>query len=329
MNPSSSAPQVTLSEEDYRLCVRVAKLYYEHELTQGEIGERLGYSRVKINRVLRQARQAGILEVRINAPPNYYFELENALIEQYNLRDALVVIDEPPGQALYLSLARGASLWLKQHLQPGVRIGLGLGRTISYLPQVFHCEQPVDCIFTEVVGAASSHPDSIESYNVTSKMAELSGGRAEFFYAPTFVSDPDLKQRLLNEPSVITALQRARSAQIVMQSLGPADESALLYLHKYITAADLENLRKQGVVGDALGHYFDADGRHIPSFTDAHVIGLELEDLHNIPWSVVIAGGPEKVLPIDAALTGKIFNVLITDRRTARALLGMEADLAG
>jgi DNA-binding transcriptional regulator LsrR (DeoR family) len=314
-------PQVNLSEEEYRLCVRVAKLYYEHELTQNEIGERLGYSRVKINRVLRQARQAGILEVRINAPSNFYFDLENALIEKFSLRDVLVVIDEAPGPALYSSLARGAASWLKQRLEPGLRIGLGLGRTISYLPQVFYCDRPVACIFTEVVGAASSHPDSFESYNVTSKMAELCGGKAEFFYAPTFVSDAELKGRLMREPSVIVALERARSAQIVIQSVGPVDRSALLFLHRYITESDLEELRRAGAVGDALGHYFDARGQHISYYTDEHVIGLDLQDLKQIPWSVVIAGGPEKMRPIEAAISGKLFNVLITDRRTALALL--------
>jgi DNA-binding transcriptional regulator LsrR (DeoR family) len=327
INTASTHP-VNLTEEEYRLCVRVVRLYYEHNLTQSEIGERLGYSRVKINRVLRQAREAGVLEVRINAPAQYFYDLEIALLDQYALKDVIVVPEETPGHLLYLALARGAISWLKPHLKPGLRVGLGLGRTVSYLPQVFTCDKPIDCIFTEVVGAASSLPEPFGSINTTSKMAELCGGRAEYFYAPPFVTDSELKQRLMREPWVIAALEKARSAEVVMQSIGPVDETSLLCVRGYISGTDLENLRRMGAVGDALGHYFNAHGRHVPTLIDNQTIGLELEDLFHIPFSVLIAGGPEKVLPIDAALKGHYFNVLITDRRTALALLSEENDHA-
>lgn len=318
--PPTSAPS-RLSERESRLCVRVARLYYEGELTQSQIGELLGYSRVKINRVLRQAREAGIVQVRVLPPQDNYYELEDGLMRAYMLRDACVVAEAEPGPALYLSLARGAAGWLKEQLAPWIRIGLGLGRTVSHLPQVFHTERPVDCTVCEVVGAASVHSGGIASYNVTARMAELLGGKAEFFYAPTFVSDPELKRRLLAEPSVINALERARRADIILQSIGPVNETALLHVHGFLTQADLETLRRRGAVGDALGHYYDAEGRHVPSLSDDCVVGLDLEDFRRVPWSVVIAGGAEKVLPLHGALKGRYFNVLVTDRLTARSLL--------
>ena len=54
---------VGISESDYRLCVRAALLYYRDGLSQSEIGARLGYSRIKINRVLGKARSYGILHL--------------------------------------------------------------------------------------------------------------------------------------------------------------------------------------------------------------------------------------------------------------------------
>ena len=50
------------------------------------------------------------------------------------------------------------------------------------------------------------------------------------------------------------------------------------------------------------------------------MIGLHLSELVDIPWSVLIGGGPEKIIPIDAALKGKYFNVLITNISTAKDL---------
>ncbi len=319
MKQNISSPPLT--EDEYRLCVRVAKLYYDADMTQDEIGKRLGYSRVKIHRILRQAREAGILEVRIHTPPEYFFDLENDLTLKYNLKDALVVMEEAPGQPNYLALARGACTWLNTHLVPGTRIGLGLGRTISHLPMVFTSNGSFQVTFTEIVGAASDYGSGISKYNAASKLAELSGGQAEFFYAPTFVSNKSLKEQLLAEPSIQASLERARTCQIVLQSVGPVDDSALLLLHKYITIEDLKVLHQKGAVGDALGHYFDIHGNHIPFLTDDRMIGLDLPDLLTIPWSVLIAGGIEKVKAIHGALLGKYFNVLVTDRQTAQLLM--------
>ena len=46
----------------------VARCYYEQERTQNEIACELGVSRPLISRMLREARQLGIVEIRINEP---------------------------------------------------------------------------------------------------------------------------------------------------------------------------------------------------------------------------------------------------------------------
>ena len=313
-----------LDPETHRLCVKVAKLYYEDELTQGKIARKLGYSRTKIHRILSTAKEHGVVQIQIHTPDHEYFELEHDLIKAYGLRDAVVVPTLPVGKELYLALGRGAVGWLKPRLKDGIRIGLGLGRTISHLPQVFEPNGSADCTFTEIVGAAADHNQEISSYNITSKMAELIGGKAEFFYAPTFVSSPSLKEELIGEPSVKKSLQRARTSDIILQSVGPVDETALLYLHGCLDGDALAELRRKGAVGDALGHYFDREGRPVRSFTDQLMIGLDLEDLTRVPWSVVIAGGPEKVSVIAAALRGEFFNVAVTDAETALQLIELE-----
>jgi deoxyribonucleoside regulator len=310
-----------LSEEEYRLCLRVARLYFENNLTQDQIGQLLGFSRVKINRVLRLSRDAGIVEIHFRFPDDSNFRLEDELLRKYDLRDVRVVDSAAPGKDLYLSLARGAAAWLQNKITKGMFIGISHGRTVSYLPQVFRMKRPVECVFTEVVGAASENLKGMVPYNLTIKMADLTGGRAELFYAPTFVSDAELKNKLFAEPTVAAALQRARQCEIILQSVGPLDETALMYNFGELSAAEMEELHQLGAVGDAMGHFFDINGKPIPTFMDDRVIGIDLNDLREIPWSVLVAGGSEKVQPIDSAIKGKLFNVLITDSVTAHKLL--------
>jgi deoxyribonucleoside regulator len=321
MNTVNSVTYHNLSDEEYRLCIRVSLLYYENNLTQDEIGKLLGYSRVKINRVLRQSRDAGIVEIRVSLPTDTFYRLEDDLLRKYSLRDVRIVESAEPGQDLYLSLARGVAGWLSQTLTDGMYVGISHGRTVSYLPQVFRIDHPIDCTFTEVVGAASENLNGEVSYNVTTKLADLAGGRAELFYAPTFVSNPELKKKLIAEPSIAAALKRARQCQIILQSVGPLDESALMFNFGQLNVNEMLELHQIGAVGDAMGHFYDANGNHVKTFMDDRVIGLDLEDLHNVPWSVLVAGGSEKIKPIDSALRGKLFNVLITDDQTAKTLL--------
>ncbi len=311
---------MNISPEDYQLWAKVAKLYYEDDLTQGDIANKLGYSRVKIHRILRSAKEAGIVQIHIKTLETGATDLENQLIHKYDLRDCIVVEDYPAGDDLYLALDRAAGGWLKNRIKPGLRIGLGLGRTISYLPHVFSIEREISCIFTEIAGAVSDHSWGIESNNVASRMAEIFGGKAELFYAPTLVSSPELKEQLIKERSVKRSLERARNCDIVLQSVGPVDETAILYLQGYLSRSDLDKLKSAGAVGDALGCFYDREGQILPSPTDNLMIGLHLSELVDIPWSVLIGGGPEKIIPIDAALKGKYFNVLITNISTAKDL---------
>ncbi len=308
--------------EDCRDCVRVAKLYYEGSKTQQEIARMLGVSRVKVHRILNQARDLGIVEIKIHTPANEKFtEQEHQLVLQHNLRDALVVPAAEGEEPIYHSLAKGAARWLASKLKPGTRIGLGLGRTISYLPTYFNVSSQVECNFTEIVGGSLENSGGIAKYNVTSKLADIAGGRAELLYAPNMVSNPALRQSLVSEPAVADALERARSCDIVLQSVGTVDETAILYVEDRIERADLERLQAAGAIGDALGHYFDVNGQPISTFMDDRIIGIGLEDLKNIPWSVVVAGGEEKHAVVQAALRGGYFNVLITDTVTAGFLL--------
>ncbi|MGH8926590.1 MAG: sugar-binding transcriptional regulator [Acidimicrobiia bacterium] len=320
---SEASSQVRrLPPDEQRLCVRIARLYYESDLTQERIGDQLGLSRVKVHRMLRLAREVGILEIRIQGGDEATEALGDALVATLGLRDAMVVPDAATADGQIARLAEGAAAWLNSVLRPNMRVGLGLGRTVSRIPDMFRVRCSIDCTFTEIEGAAPDTTAGFAAYNVTSRMAAIAGARAEFVRAPTFVSDRDLRDRLLREPAIAAALDRARQADIILQSVGPVSESALLHIHGVLTAEDLDELRSRGAVGDALGHYFDSSGRHVPFRTDDMHVGLTLEDLTKLPVSALVAGGPEKLMAVRAALRGGYFNVLITDATTAQTLVG-------
>jgi DNA-binding transcriptional regulator LsrR (DeoR family) len=82
-----------------------------------------------------------------------------------------------------------------------------------------------------------------------------------------------------------------------------------------------EILTKAGAVGEILAYIYDGSGKPcVPQFNDL-VIGIGLDDLKNIPNTIAVAAGQDKILPIYSALHGQYIKTLITDEHTAQGLI--------
>ncbi len=75
-----------------RLLVKIARLYYEEDLTQaGNQRVRLRMSRQKVQRILSQSREQGIVQFAIAPIFGIFSDLEKALEARFGLTEALVV----------------------------------------------------------------------------------------------------------------------------------------------------------------------------------------------------------------------------------------------
>src|SRR5260370_12161155 len=54
-------------DRDEQLLVRAAWLSYVGGMTQAQIAKRLGLNRIRVNRMLAQARDQGVVQIRINS----------------------------------------------------------------------------------------------------------------------------------------------------------------------------------------------------------------------------------------------------------------------
>jgi DNA-binding transcriptional regulator LsrR (DeoR family) len=92
--------------------VEAARLYYLEYLSQGEIAARLAMTHSNVSRVLQAARETGVVEVKILDTPLRARSLEEALIDQFDLDNALVATDQSQHSVLQevASLGREAFL---------------------------------------------------------------------------------------------------------------------------------------------------------------------------------------------------------------------------
>lgn len=307
-----------MASDEYLLS-RIAWFYYVEELTQKEIAARFGVSRVKVVRLLKEARERGLVEFRISGLRASYLPLERSLRQQFGLRDAHVIGTPSPIENLRPALGEAAAFYLSSALHTDSVVGLGMGRTLSEIPKHL---RPINgiCHFVEMVGGIGRGL-GFDSYKVSSQLADRCGGEVEHLYAPMIVETPAARQAILGDSQISSVLNRAAASDIALVSVGTVDLDSFLFQAGYVDESGVGALAAKGAVGDVLGRFFDIDGRPIPCPTDDRFVGLSPSQLARIPIVVCVAGGPTKVRSILGALRGRYVNVLITDADTAQALL--------
>jgi DNA-binding transcriptional regulator LsrR (DeoR family) len=116
------------------LMARAARLHFEFGLTHQDTAAALGISRVKVTRLLKQARQAGIVKISVIADVSPFAELEERLASAAGPREAIIVPAATESGAVRGMLARGAASYLERVMRDGIVVAVGLSRTVAEMP---------------------------------------------------------------------------------------------------------------------------------------------------------------------------------------------------
>jgi DNA-binding transcriptional regulator LsrR (DeoR family) len=125
---------------------------------------------------------------------------------------------------------------------------------------------------------------------------------------------------LHSQPLIQPTLALAAEADVTFVGIGDLGPKAPLYEDGFITEAELKALQKAGAVGEIVGWAFDREGKLIEGITNDRVASAPLPSREK-SLVVALAMGERKVAGILAAATRRLVNGLITDERTAAALL--------
>jgi len=310
-----------------RLLVKVARLYYEDELTQGEVAERLRISRQKAQRLISQARAEGIVQIAINPIMGIHSELEKQLERHFGLREAVVVetsaYEDRPTVAR--EVGAGAAEYLMRILRPHDKIVFSWGGSILGMVNALSFGARAELEGLSVIQGLGGLVDpnhEVHATELVRRLARALNAKAVLLPAPGVAGTKAARDAFLQDPFVAKVLELARSANLAFMGIGaPNPNSILVREGTIVTWAQLAELMRRGAVGDVNLRYFDKHGRPISSELDNNVIGLTLAEIQRIQHVVGVAGGAEKLTAIRSALEGKLIHALVTDHVSARRLV--------
>lgn len=310
-------------EHDLRTALlgRVSRLYYDHGLTHAEIADLNGLSRVKVTRLLAEARRAGVVRIEIDSDERPFPELEGSLMENFGLRSAWVAPAFPQDAERGLaSLGVAGAQCLGALLPATRRVAVGLSTSVAASVASLQATDPTELEVFPVGGSVAGRTSLSNPHELALAMATAFGGTAHYLPAPLLASTTHAARVIREDPKMHETLIAAAKADALVIGLGGiATMSGLLT--RSVTTGEFAALREAGAVGDMSGRFFDAEGRPVPSDVDDRVIGLNLDELLAIPVRVAIAAGPGKDAVLRVALSHHLVDVLVTDTDSARSLL--------
>jgi len=312
--------------DEMRLIVRITRMYYEQNLNQPQIAKHLGISQATVSRALQRAREEGIVRFSISVPPGIYSDLEESLIQTFNLRDAIVVDvhEDDDERIIEREIGAAAAYYLESILRPNDVIGISswsatlLALVDAMVPQ----SRKTGIKVIQILGGIGNPSAEVHANRLTSRLADLLHGTAVYLPAPGIVGSEAALQVILDDIYVKKTIAQFQEVTTALVGIGALEPSKLLAASGNIfSASELELLRKHGAVGDILLRFYDRNGKLIKTPLNHRVVSMELEQLKKVDRSIGVAGGKRKSASIKGALRGGWINILITDHFTATLLL--------
>ena len=313
--------RVKVEKNKDRLCIDVAKLYYQSEFSQQQIAQQMGISRPSVSRLLQYAKEQGYVNIQIIDPVENMEELERRLAQKYGMQEVRVAYStlNDPGE-IKKYIGSKAAEYLNEIVRDGDIIGVSWGTTMYNVACRLKSRPLQGAQIVQLKGGVTDGKSTTYADEILEKFAKAFSTIARYLPLPVIFGTKEVKEMVDQDRHIKRILELGRQANIAVFTVGTVKEDALLFRLGYIEAADKVKLQ-QIAVGDICSRFFDRAGEICNAEIDDRTVGIKLAELRDKERSILVAGGERKVEAIRAALVGQYANVLITDQYTAKALL--------
>lgn len=295
------------------LTVKTAWYYYCENMTQQQISDKLGISRMRVIKLLERAKQEGVIQFRIRQDSAQHMNLERKLAEVWGLKDTFIVPTPPPEANVNETIAKAAAMYINNRITENCFINMGYGDTLSKILNHLATMNEFPISVVSLTGGVSYYLPNVQSHTFNAKLYLIP--------SPLLVSSGEMVEAMRQEPSVMEVFRMVRLASITLVGIGGMGDDATILGNGILSKNDFLYLSMKGAVGDILSHFIDKDGNPVQTDVDKRLISTSLETIRELDNVIGVAAGLSKIEAIRAALRGRYLDILITDEETAAKLV--------
>lgn len=311
-----------MAQFDEKDIVKVASMYYDEGMTQAAIARKLGVSRSLISKILIDARNDGIVEIYIRSNDTYTVNLERKLEEKYGLNNATVVDTYMINEAeVAKKVYQEAANTLRKMTTDISTLGISWGKTIRGMVDHYPFTNQGDIEIYPLIGGMGDHHVEIHSNQLSYDLARKMHATAKYLYAPAMMSNEVIKKELLNNNAICNVTEASKNVDLAVVGISTPYGDNTMSRIGYLDEQSITELKELGVVGDINSQFFDASGKVVDHPINRNVIGINLEDLNNIPNILLLGFGQNKLEAIETALKYQLVNNIVTTDEIAKDLL--------
>ena len=311
-----------IQNEADRLRARAIWLYHVEGCTQNDIATQLGINRVMVVRLLADARRRNEVRITISAPLTELLLLEREMETRFGINRVIVApFADPEGDPVKV-IAAAAGNFISREMKAGMTVGVGWGRTLfNTLPFITGATLEDFRVVSLLGGIAAARRFNPAEF--AWQFAELFQGEGFLIPAPAVVDSPETKHALLERCGLSAIFEMADNLDVALLSCGGISSLTTSYRTGYLSEADRRSLIEAGAIGDVLYNFIDEKGNLVEHEVNDRVISVNLARLRRTPERVLISGGKDKLIAMQAAIATVAPTTLILDEQTAIALLAV------
>ncbi|NTW72484.1 MAG: sugar-binding transcriptional regulator [Eubacteriaceae bacterium] len=303
---------------------KIARLYYEKKLTQQQIADMTGISRMAVSRALSKCEDEGIVEIKINYDDSYT-DMEERIRAEYKLKEVYIVPYDENNDIQNDFLSEKAVSVLSENITAGSNVGIGWGATMRAVKEyVLSNEMPQrNALFVPLLGGYGNTDAEFHANQVAAALARSFGGTSLQLHAPAIVSSPELKKVLITDSSIQIVFEKFDSLDVVLNSFGSlSNPGASLFSSGYFSPEDIKEIKDTKIECDIVSCiYLDINGKKHGLNLLERTIGISEEAFTKIPLKIAVAGGKNKLKATRLVAKGNYIDILITDELTGEYLL--------
>lgn len=320
---------VDISRDRHRLLSEIADLYYNKGLSQQEIAEHVEMSRPSISRLLLEARDNEIVEIKINHPIPTAPALEEELMNRFSLKGAHILERGiSTADDSFRNLGRLGADVLGKYMQDDMILGLSWGTTVHVVVEELRPKRLPNVKVVQLIGGVGAPYSSIDGPEQVRRSSEMLGAQHYYLNAPMLVDSPDVASALREDHSIKEVLELARQTDIALVGIGSIIPEISTQFHSgYITHDNLRELSSVGAIGAICTSFFSIEGEHITAaWCEECAISISWKELMNVPNLIGVAGGKRKAPAILGAVRTGVVDILVTDDATAQEMIRIDSE---
>ena len=197
-------------QDEQRLLVKIATLYYSENKKQSEIASLLHLSQSFVSRALTRCQKEGLVKITVVQPTNIFVDLEKAIEERFGIRQAIVVdVGENASYSqVKHAIGSAAAHYVETRLRPEDLVGISSwSSTIRCMVDEMHPQNIRAAGVIQLLGGVGPN-GNVQATILTQQLAAHLGCPAWLLPSQSIEHSVEERSRLVNSPDVAAVVAK-------------------------------------------------------------------------------------------------------------------------